>query len=386
MLPLTQPLGAAPYTPRDDAEVLERLPLRAADARGRELARLREAHRRAPRDASQAEPLVRRYVELAGADGDPRWIGYAQAVLDPWWTSADAPPALRVLRAIVLQYSHRFELALADLAAVLREDADNVEAWAWQAAILMVQARYAEARAACDRVAALSTPLIGTACLAQVDGSIGRAAAAAAALDAALHAAPDAPADERLWSLTRLAELQERRGRFTEAEAAYRAGLVAAQALGRDDVYLLAAYADFLLDRGRPAEVKALLAERPRADTLLLRAALAHRALGDAPAAERERRELEARFAASRRRGDALHEKEEARFLLAFGNEPARALALAAENFAVQREPADARVLLEAALAAGQRAAAEPALRWLAESGIESRVLRDLAARVQALR
>ena len=50
----------------------------------------------------------------------------------------------------------------------------------------------------------------------------------------------------------------------------------------------------------------------------------------------------------------------------------------------MQREPADARVLLEAALAAGQRAAAEPALKWMAESGIESLALQILAVQLKA--
>ena len=78
---------------------------------------------------------------------------------------------------------------------------------------------------------------------------------AATALRTALRENPQASAPERLWSLTRLAETEERRGEFTAAEAAFREAL----AVGLPDVYLQAAYADFLLDRGRPAEVLALL-------------------------------------------------------------------------------------------------------------------------------
>jgi hypothetical protein len=43
--------------------------------------------------------------------------------------------------------------------------------------------------------------------------------------------------------------------------------------LGRDDVYLLAAWADFLLDAGRPQEVLGALAAWEAADSLLLRLA-----------------------------------------------------------------------------------------------------------------
>ena len=62
--------------------------------------------------------------------------------------------------------------------------------------------------------------------------------------------------------------------------------------------------------------------------------------------------------------------------------QPAQALALASENYAQQREPADARLLLEAAVAARQPAAAAPVLKWMAESGIESTALKALATQL----
>jgi len=151
-------------------------------------------------------------------------------------------------------------------------------------------------------------------------------------------------------------------------------------------VYLRAAHADFLLDRQRPAEVIALLAgDGARADVLLLRLAIAAKATGDARAAGWAR-ELQARFDASSTRGDTTHRKEEARFALEVLGQPQRALALARENYAVQREVADARVLLEAALAAGQRNGAEPVLQWMVRSRIEAPALAALAARLEAMK
>ena len=61
------------------------------------------------------------------------------------------------------------------------------------------------------------------------------------------------------------------------------------------------------------------------------------------------------------------------------------ALRLARENWAEQREAADARVLLEAALAARDRVAAAPVLKWLADNNFEDVRLRPLAERVKAL-
>jgi len=374
------PVHAAPRTPGSDAEVLATVPARRIDPRAREMAALRAAWRAWPQDEVAAVALAQRYFEQVAADGDPRYIGYAQAVLQPWWGLAQPPLAVRVLRAKLLQFDHQFDAALADLDAVLAEQPTLGDAWAWRVAILMVRARYDEARAGCERLVPLAPPLLGAACRAQVDAVTGRAAAAAAALRSALQRHPDAPAEERLWALTRLAETEERRGAWAAAEAAFRQAL----ALGVPDVYVQAAYADFLLDRGRAAEVLTLLQGAARADVLLLRLALAARATGDTRAPQLAD-ELAARFDAARRRGDSSHEKEESRFLLALRADATRAQDLARHNWTVQREPADARVLLEAALATRNAAAAAPVLAWMSASRIESVALDKLAARLKAL-
>ena len=373
--------GAAPFLPQSDRQVLEVLPARAADPRMRELRELRRELAGNPRDLDVAVRLARRYHEEVAAEGDPRYIGYAQAALAPWWNEADPPPQARVMRAILLQFSHQFDAALADLQAAVATDPANGEAWSWSAAIHMVRADYAPARQACEQFRPYASPLIGVACLASVDSVTGRAGAAAAALRSALDAAPGAPPAEQLWALTRLAETEERRGEHAAAEAAYRRAL----ALGLADGYLLAAYADFLLDRGRAGEVLALLKDKSRSDLLLLRLALAAQATGD-PALPAWREELAARFAAARLRGDSVHQKEEARFALALEGQAERALALALANYAVQREPADARIVLEAALAAKQPQAAQPVLKWMADSGVESVALASLAQQLKVLK
>jgi tetratricopeptide (TPR) repeat protein len=373
---------AEPFTPADAREVLERVRPRtdAADPRARELRTLRAALQREPRNAEAAAALVRRYTADALAEGDPRWMGYAQAALAPWWTDPAPPPALRVQRAVVLQYEHRFDEALADLDAAVAAEPANGEAWSWKAAIHMVRADYANARRACTAFAPLTSALIGSACMAYVDSLTGRAAEASRALAAALDASRSAASDERLWALTRLAEIDERRGDFAAAERSFRAAL----ALKQPDVYLLAAYADFLLDRGRAGEALTLLADQGRADVLLLRLAIAARSAKDTRAAAWQR-ELAARFDAARARGDSSHEKEESRFALALLGDAKRALALARANHDKQREPADARILLEAALAARDKGATQPVLQWMAEHKVESVALVALVERARAL-
>jgi hypothetical protein len=241
----------------------------------------------------------------------------------------------------------------------------------------MVRADYPGAARACAGLAPLTTPLLAVACRATVESLTGRAGAAAVELAVALKANPGATAEERLWALTRQAEIAERRGSLAIAERAFKDGL----ALGVPDVYLRAAYADFLLDNGRAREVLTLLEGGARADVLLLRLALAAKAVAD-PRAAGWARDLAARFAAARARGDSTHEKEEARFALELKGDAARALALARSNYAVQREAADARILLEAALAARQPEAAAPVRDWLTANRVESVVLQSLAAKL----
>jgi Tfp pilus assembly protein PilF len=376
-----QGAAAAPFTPVDDKQVIERVPVRAGNPRARELQALRDAVQREPGSADAAARLARRWVEDALAEGDPRYVGYAQAALAPWWSDPAPPSPVRVQRAVVLQYGHRFAEALADLTAVTAADPENAEAWAWQAAIHMVRADYAAARLACDGLAPLTTLLTAIACEAYVESLTGHAAQAASELgDALALADKDAAPAELVWALTRLAEIEERRAEYAAAEAAFRQAL----ALNVADVYLLSAYADFLLDRGRAADVLTLLKDRGRADVLLLRLALAAKAANDSRAAQWAD-ELSARFDAARARGDRTHEKEESRFALALRADATRALKLAVANYELQREPADARVLLEAALAARSREAAAPALQWLDANKVESVVLRSLAERVKAL-
>lgn len=389
LLLIAAPSPAAPFKPGSDAQVLERVSARASDPRSRDIESLRAAWQRDPRNPETAVRLARRWFEEALAQGDPRFVGHAQAVLGPWWSEPAPPTAVRVQRAKLLQYGHRFDEALADLAAVLGADPLDAEAWASSAAIRMVRADYAGARRDCQALAPLTTPLIAVACAAYADSMSGKIDEAARALDAALGASPpDTPAAERLWALTRLAEMEERRGSDVAAEAAYKSAL----SLGLPDVYLLSAYADFLLDRNRAADTLALLtaprggAQEPaRADVLLLRLALAAKALNDARAAAWTR-ELAARFAAARARGDTTHEKEESRFVLALQGDAKRALALARSNFEVQREVADARALLEAAVTARDAAAAEPALQWMRSNGVQGVVLRKLEDRLGSLK
>lgn len=369
---------AAAYVPATDKQVLERLPLKPSDPVAREVGQMRIELQRAPQNRELAVRLARRYYEMVAEEGDPRFLGYAQAALAPWWAMPTPPTDVQLIRASLRQFQHDFNGALGDLEQILAREPQNARARILRAIIHIVQARYEQGRSDCQLLRGGETELIGIGCEAVIDGLTGKATAAYDTLKTAYAARTEASTDEKLWILLRLAELAQRRGRNDLAEAHFKQAL----ALGVNETFLLANYADLLLDLKRPAEVVVLLKEKVRSDGLLLRLAFAERAMNLPTATERESA-LAARYAAAQMRGDTVHQQEEARFALQVQRDPKKALWLAQENWKVQREPRDARVFLEAAIAMKDPGAAEPVLQWLQQNRIEDPLLLRLGQQVK---
>ena len=370
---------AAPYLPGGGDQVIEVLP-RRTDPVQSQLHQLRAELAARPQDLALATSLAQRYLGLARSETDPRYQGYAQAALAPWWHLAAPPVAVRLLRATLLQSTHQFPAALADLDAVLKADPGNAQAWLTRATVLTVQGEYAQATASCARLSTLATQLVAITCIASVAGVTGRAAQSEHLLDLTLQRSAGAGPELETWVLTLLAEMATRRGDAATAEVRFRRAL----AISPSDSYLRAAYADFLLDQQRPLDVVKLVRDQSRIDALLLRHALAlqqipgsQRALAAADA------ELRARFNAAMQRGDSVHQREQARYELHLHRDAKTALALAQKNWDVQKEPADLRIYLEAALQARDSAAAAPVLTWIRNKGVQDAAVLKLVQQLK---
>jgi tetratricopeptide (TPR) repeat protein len=422
----TQAAVVPPFEPRAGAEVLETRPRRGAAPQAA-LRRLRAQLAAAPRDQALASTLAQRYIELGRAQGDPRYFGYAQAALAPWWNDAAPPLPALLLRATLLQSNHRFDEAIRDLETVLRMDPANAQAWLTLATVQVVRGQHGAAVRSCGRLSSLAGQLVSITCLANARAANGQLAASERLLVLAVarsDAAPGAEAvggaggrsggarggasDEasgelggagagawggtmrvtdagmagvRLWASTLLGELAARRGDHAQAEARFRQAL----AIAPGDSYLLGAYADLMLDQGRHAEVQALLREHVRNDGLLLRHTLAASLAARAPPATVASAidELQARFDAAQRRGESIHGREQARFELHLRHDPHTALRIAQANWQAQKEAADLRVLLEAALAAREPAAARDALAWRRQHQFEDAKIAALARELE---
>lgn len=366
-----------PYRPTDDRQVLERLSFKASDPLARELDGLRTDLSRNPRNLHSAVKLANRYIEQGRSEGDPRFLGQAQATLALWWSEPSPPPAVLLLRATIRQNAHDFDQALADLDQLLTVQPTNAQAWLTKASILQVQARYDEARRACHRLGRLAARHVLVGCLGDIGGMTGQAAKSKELLRQTLSD-PALSGHERIWVATILAETATRTGAIEEAEQAF----TEAYKVGIKDQYLLGAYADFLLDQGRYRDVLSLLQHETKADGLLLRLVLAEQAL-NIPWFQNHKAKLASRFSASRERGTSTHVREEARFTLTILHDAQQALPLARANWNVQREPADARIFLQCAIEARNSAAAQPVIEWLNTNHVEDIQLQQLSKQIQ---
>jgi tetratricopeptide (TPR) repeat protein len=377
-LALTSPTAAAaPFTPASDSEVVERLPASATDPSVRRVGSLRKQLAARPDDAALRLEIAKRYFDLAMAQGDPRYVGYASAAIAPLAPTAANNAGYWLARGLIQQYSHDFAGALQSLAKAAELDPRSPEPIAWQAAIQMVQARYPEALSFCTQLVPLAHPLYAQGCAAYVQASTGHLATAYESLSREFVASGPLPPELALWLRTRLAEMAIRLQRFDEAQAHFTEAL----RLGITDQFLLGAYSDFLLAQQRPAEVVTLLADWERSDVLLLRLALAGRAIND-PRAAGWATQLRDRFAAAALRGDRLHEQEAARFELDIEGNAQKAVDLATRNYEEQKEPRDAEILMRAALAAKQHRAAVPAVNWFRINNYEDPAMAALVARL----
>lgn len=368
---------ATPFIPASGSQVLETLPSHN-DPVQRELQQLNTVLAEDPHNVWVAVRLARRYVELWRDGGDPRYLGYAQAALGPWWHLPAPPLPVRVMRATLLQSTHQFGAALADLDAVVQSDRDDAQAWLTRATILQVLGDYPRARESCQHLVRLAPALIVQTCQSGVASLNGEAQAAYHQLDDLLQRTADASADIRIWVRTLLGEIAQRRGDVKAARRQFEQ----AMALGEPDSYLLSAYADFLLTQHEPEKVIQLLEKKTQVDALLLRYALALQDAGSA-AAPRYRAMLAQRFDAARLRGDTIHQREQARFELELVRDPVTALKIARQNWQIQKEPADTRLLLQAAVAANDPASVATLAVWLRSTGLEDRSLAPLLATAQ---
>lgn len=362
----TQCVQAKPYIPSDDNQILEKLPAGSKNSNPVLLRKLLKEVKSNPDDIKTVVNFAKSCIELARSESDPRYLGYAEAILNPLIKKNN--PEILVLYATIKQSNHSFNEALSILDNALKFDPVNEQAWLTKAQILTTLGKYSKAKQCCLHLLTKSNQLVSIACISSAASLNGSADKSYKLLEQITNTIQNTPISnsEKLWAYTLLAEIAARKGNKINAEKHYKHALT----LNSNDSYLLSSYSDFLLDGNKLHEVINLLKDKTKSDSLFLRLIVAEKKL-NSPDFERHTNELKNRFLENNKRGENIHEREEAIFNLDILNNPTVALELAQKNWEKQKEPIDARIFLKSAILAKKKNVAKSVIEFINQTMIE---------------
>lgn len=340
---------------RDPTEVVARVPRSEPGNRVKDATAI---------SVEAAVALARLDIERSRQLGDSRYLGRARTLLGRWWSLPTPPAEVLLIRATVEQSLHNFGAARRDLDRLVSLEPSNAQAQLTRAVVAIVQGDVEAARNSCEALRGLVSELVVATCFAPVRGLRGDAAGAYAHLLGAIRTTRVVD-QTYAWAHSVLAELAIQLGNQAAADQ----HLTTALSIDPADIYATTLLADVLLANGDAAGAARLIAAHDSfesIDSLLVRAAIAEQIVGGHELADRMRQ----RIHGAGERGERLHVREEARFALSVDRAPRRALVLAWENWTIQHELADARLLLEAGLAAHDTATIAAVSAWITSVGV----------------
>jgi tetratricopeptide (TPR) repeat protein len=376
--------GTPPFRPADPGFVVAELPggsSRARDGFARQLALSRS-------DPQLAAQLADALLEQARLSAQPQLYGRAESVLAPWIARPAVPAPLLMLEANILQQRHEFAAAIELVDRAIAQDPRSGQARLMRANVHVVTGDYERARPDCAWLLGAGEQWTGSVCIAQVLGSTGqlerarvlleRLTAGDAAGQSGQRQIGHGPTAEVLaWTLSVRADLAQRAGALPEAQDL----LTRAIALAPASDYTRLALADVLIARNQVAEAVNLLDTTRPSVGVLLRRAIAQSRTHEGHTQD-SLAELKERLTVSAQRGERTHLREETRLALEFPHDGAdgrqAALALARDNFNVQRETEDIRLFARAVVVARDPAALATLKEWLHHSHYEDTVVDEL--------
>jgi len=306
------------------------------------------------------------YLKMGREKSDPRYFGYAEALILPYLNNKNLPEQVYIHWADILQHRHDFSQALQVLNRLANNNSNNSQVYLMRAISHISRAEYQLALDNCKSLFTRASHLISMACVSQVKSLTGELQKSFALLEETLKINKHSDKEELGWVITLLADMAVRKGEELVGEQYYRKALE----INQHDYYALANYADLLLKQKKYQQVIFILNEFTYVDALLLRLAIAG-IKTKSDSAAKYIAELESSYRLMALRGEDAHLRDQARFYFEVKNESEKALMLAKKNWRVQKEPADIKLLLNIALKNNNKTELKRGIEWVMSQALE---------------
>lgn len=375
---------AAPFLPSSDDQVLDTLSP-SMIALSRELHRNSDGKAAGSTNPPTTEALEHQLLDryrIALTSQDPRAYGNVLRVLETWPINLEKTAQVHLVHAGVLQHSHAFDDALAELEQVFQKNPQNDQALLMRAQIGLVMGDYQLAMDSCEQLQLPLHQVLRVNCELQVKGVTGHAKEALQTFNEILSDPDRMLQDDKVEIYLSAADISHRLGESDLAQSYYRIAV----SLSPYSPYALAHLGQLLLEKEQPEDLIALLQQVPESSLSLelkvLRAQAWNAVRESTPADTAQaaiaikrsiqlNAELEEYFTSSRLRGEAFSYKEFALYALEIADRPADALQAAKLNWAHQKEPSDTLLLARAALATGNTELLTTLESWTDGTGTE---------------
>lgn len=370
--------NAAAFTPETDDFIVETLP-QSSLFKNSEIEILRQKLKTNPHNIDVAAQLARLYIQTGRQQSDPRYFGYAQSVLSPWWQNEFPPKEVLFLRANLNQGLHAFLAAENDLKKLVRQNRRDHQAWWLLATVYLAQGKYSETEASCSALTKVAHQVISSLCYAMV---LSRTGKAEKAYELLVIQQAQLKGNQPLyaWSTSLKAEISSQLRLDKQIEKDFEDALTATG----EAPYLLKVYCDYLLEHGKHEQIISITESWTHDLALAIRLAIAHRELGNRKKLGALKQQIRSTLELEVLRGSKLHQREAAYYQLAIERDFKNALLLANKNWQAQKEPEDALILLKAAIAAEDNAAISLVKSWMLETQLQDQRIQTLLNR-QAL-
>ena len=339
---------------------------------------LDQAWRAQPNDLDVSLAYARAVFILGLAEGDLRWFGSAKAAITPWWQAIELPADGYFVRGLIKQGFHEFDAGLQDINQATAKEQRRAEFWSWRFALHLLLADMTAARQDIDEMTRLFGSEEAHVYRAVLLYRTGQPQTAIAMLQNALSAPRFQDASSQDWLSFHLGEAHRVAGQPKLAVATWEKQLKASP----QSHLIRLSLAEMLNKLGQHRQAKAIAITNAATDALLVQALLAMRGLKD-PNEFRLASQIDARLESQALRQESLIERPQLIYLIAYGKDVSAGLALSIINWQLQKEPPDAVLFIQAALALNQPRAAAPVVAWAEQSGYSDPQLTPLIEKLK---